>query len=191
MITKKELANRFNISLNTVRKTLEACGLDTSKAEYTEEEIRDRFEVARTMLTEEQKNYAEVAAHFGVAMSDDSNAPQEREKQVKYQADVHAADPLQAAIRNNVQGYVQEVTDEAMQDVVAHLPQMIYESAQKVVKSGAIDDAFQKMLENRRAFSRDFPHDGTTIDVPVGGLPFVVDDDDDDEGEGEERQWEP
>ena len=33
-------------------------------------------------------------------------------------------------------------------------------------------------------------HDGTTIDVPVGGLPFV-DDDDDEEGEGEERQWEP
>jgi hypothetical protein len=89
-----------------------------------------------------------------------------------------------------VQGYVQEVTDEAMQDVVAHLPQMIYESAQKVVKSGAIDDVFQKMLEQRRAFSRDFPHDGTTIDVPAGGLPFVVDDDDE-EGEGEERQWEP
>jgi hypothetical protein len=89
-----------------------------------------------------------------------------------------------------VQGYVQEVTDEAMQDVVAHLPQMIYESAQKVVKSGAIDDVFQKMLEHRRAFSRDFPHDGTTIDVPAGGLPFVVDDDDE-EGEGEERQWEP
>jgi hypothetical protein len=190
MITNKEIANRFNISLNTVRKTLEACGLDTSKAEYTEEEIRDRFEVARKMLTEEQKNYAEVAAHFGVAMSDDSNAPQEREQRVKYQADVHAADPLQAAIRNNVQSYVQEVTDEAMQDVVAHLPQMIYESAQKVVKSGAIDDVFQKMLEHRRAFSRDFPHDGTTIDVPAGGLPFVVDDDDE-EGEGEERQWEP
>jgi hypothetical protein len=37
---------------------------------------------------------------------------------------------------------------------------------------------------------RDFPHDGTTIDVPAGGLPFVVDDDDE-EGEGEERQWEP
>jgi hypothetical protein len=67
---------------------------------------------------------------------------------------------------------------------------MIYESAQKVVKSGAIDDVFQKMLEHRRAFSRDFPHDGTTIDVPAGGLPFVVDDDDE-EGEGEERQWEP
>ena len=183
MKTKKDLANQFGISLNTVRETLKACGLDTSKSEYTEEEISNRFEVARTMLTEEQKNYAEVATHFGVATSDDSNAPQGRKTEVKYQVDVHLADPLQAAIRENVQGYVQEVTDEAMQDVVAHLPRMIYESAQKVVKSGAIDEAFQKMLEQRRVFSRDFPPDSTIIDVPIGGLPFVDDGDDDEDYE--------
>jgi hypothetical protein len=183
MATKKDLANRFNITLNTVRKTLEACGLDTSKSEYTEEEISNRFEVARTMLTEEQKNYAEVATHFGVAMSDNSNAPQGRKTEVKYQTEVYVADPLQAAILENVQGYVQEVTDEAMQDVIAHLPQMIYESAQKVVRNGAIDEAFQKMLEQRRAFLRDFTPDSTIIDVPIGGLPFVDGGDDDEDYE--------
>jgi MoxR-like ATPase len=186
MITKKELASRFSLSLNTVRKTLEACGLDTSKAEYTEEEVIERFEVARKMLEQEQKSYAEVAAQFGVTLSDDLQAIKS-EPAVKYpKRDVHVADPLQSAIRENVEGYVQEVTDEALADVVAQLPQMIYESAQKLVKSGAIDDVFQKMLEQRRAFSRDLPSDGRIIDVPLSGLPFVDEDDDEDE-----RQWEP
>jgi hypothetical protein len=62
MISKKELEKRYDISFNTVRKTLEVCGLDTSRAEYTEEEINDMFDVARRMLTEDKKSYQEVYA---------------------------------------------------------------------------------------------------------------------------------
>jgi hypothetical protein len=187
MITKKDLQERFGISLNTVRKTLEACGLDTSKSEYTEEEIRDRFEVARTMLTDEQKNYAEVAAHFGASIGSEAE-PTPRRPVAQAEKEHIKRDPLQQAIRENVEGYVQEVTDEAMEEVIAHLPQMIYNSAQKLVKTGAVDEVFQNMMAQRRAFAREFSHDGTTIDVPVGGLPFV---DDDEEGDNGERQWEP
>jgi flagellar biosynthesis/type III secretory pathway protein FliH len=179
MITKKQIAEQFNITINTVRKTLEACGLDTSQSEYSEDDIREKFEVARTMLTEEQKNYAEVAAHFGVAMGDEVGTP-ESNQEFKYAsvASAPTADPLQAAIHSNVQTYVQEITDHAVEDVVAELPQMIFESVRKVVRSGAVDAVFQTMLEQRRAFSRDFSDEGTTIDVSAGGLPFADDSDD-------------
>ncbi|MBE9082854.1 hypothetical protein IQ278_12090 [Tolypothrix sp. LEGE 11397] len=90
----------------------------------------------------------------------------------------YTADPLQAAIYSNVQTYVQEMTDQAVEDVVAELPQMIFESVRKVVRSGAVDAVFRTMLEQRRAFSRDFSDEGTTIDVSAGGLPFADDSDD-------------
>jgi hypothetical protein len=181
MTTKKDLAKKFEITLNTVRKTLEACGLDTSKSDYSEEEIRDCFEVARTMVTEEKKGYAEVAAHFGVTMTGDETSTPGNEPEVQYEeVSSQAFDPLRATIRAKVQSYVQEVTDQAMQDMVAQLPQMIFESAQKVVRSGAIDAAFEGMLEKRRALSHDFSNQEHTIDVPAGGLPFVDDDDSDD-----------
>jgi hypothetical protein len=188
MPTKKELANQFNLSLNTVRKTLEACGLDTAKSEYTDDEIRDRFELARKMLSEEQKGYAEVAAHFGVTVTEDESKD-DREYKIP-EVNINAPDPIHGAIRENVRNYVQEVTDEAVQDVVAQLPQMIYESAQKVVKSGAIDDVFKQMMERRRAASKDYSFGSRVIDVPAGGLPFV-DDDDDEEDSDDQRQWQP
>ena len=178
MKTKKDLANQFGISLNTVRETLKACGLDTSKAEYTEEEVSNSFAVARTMLKEEQKSYSEVAETFGVVMNDELSLPSSSESP---SSDPKAVDPLQAAIQTNVQAYVQDVTDQAMEDVIANLPQMIYESAQKLVKSGAIDNAFRKMLENRRTYpARDIRNEGTTIDITATaapGLPFISDDD--------------
>lgn len=179
MITKKDLATQYNISLNTVRETLKSCGLDTSRSEYTEEEISDRFEVARKMLNDEQKSYAEVAAHFGVkVVSETSKAEQEVNH---IEIDIDEPDPLHSAIRENVRNYVQEVTDEAVQDVVAELPQMIFESAKKVVKSGAIDEVFQKMSQQRRASSQDYSFGRRVIDVPAGGLPFVDDEDEGDE----------
>ncbi|MCG6137087.1 MAG: hypothetical protein MET45_21050 [Nostoc sp. LLA-1] len=182
MITKKQIAEQFKITINTVRKTLEACGLDTSQSEYSEEDIRKKFEVARTMLTEEQKNYVDVAAHFGVAMGEEVGTP-ENNQEFKYAtvANAPTADPLQAAIHSNVQTYVQEITDQAVEDVVAELPQMIFESVRKAVRSGAVDAVFRNMLEQRRAFPRDFSDEETTIDVvSAGGLPFVDDGDSDD-----------
>lgn len=62
-ITKKDLEERFGISHNTVRDTLRACGLDTGRRDYTEEEIESYFAVARKLL-DEGRSYEEVAATF-------------------------------------------------------------------------------------------------------------------------------
>lgn len=189
MITKKELEERYKLSLNTVRKTLEACGLDTSLEDYTEEDIQNRFEVARRMITEEQKSYREVAVHFGVEGREDSEnnpMPPPPNGTGNGHKGVIDDNPLEDAIRSNVESYIQEVTDDAVHEVIEHLPQMIYESARKAVQNGAIGDAFQRMLEQRRIFKANQSYGGATVDVSAGGLPFV---DDDDEG-GDEPQIE-
>ena len=173
MLSKKDLQERFGISLNTVRKTLEACGLDTARCEYTEEEINERFDVARQMLTEQQKSYAEVADHFGATLLNlekmdipDNNAPPERG--TPFSSSASLDDPLAARVEENVTQYVQDVVDQAMADAITHLPSIIYGAAQKLARSGAIDDAFQQMAARRRGVIHNTPRP-----YSVGGLPFV------------------
>jgi len=62
--TKEDLKTAFGInSTNTVRQTLQACGLPTSRRSYTNEEIEGPFSTARQMI-EAGRTYDEVADHF-------------------------------------------------------------------------------------------------------------------------------
>ena len=63
MVTKKELEQRYGLADTTVVKTLQACGLSTAKRQYTEEEILERFDVARKLLSGSM-TYAEVQQYF-------------------------------------------------------------------------------------------------------------------------------
>lgn len=50
LLSKKDLEVRFGLSDTTVYRTLQACGLLTSKKTYTPEEIQDRFVPARRLF---------------------------------------------------------------------------------------------------------------------------------------------
>ncbi|NEO33485.1 MAG: hypothetical protein F6K36_24285 [Symploca sp. SIO3C6] len=154
MIKKKDLQERYGITLNTVRQTLEACGLDTSRQEYTEAEITERFEVARRMITEEKKSYAEVASHFGANLENQEDEQQEAfeqdEQEQGFQAENFISDALSQSIQENTAEYVQEIVEDALADVVPHIPQMLYYAGQRLVRSGGINDVFLKMREQRR-----------------------------------------
>ena len=63
MISKKKLQEKYSLSHNTVTETLKACGLDTSKREYSEEDINTFFLPARAML-DEGKTYDDIKAAF-------------------------------------------------------------------------------------------------------------------------------
>lgn len=64
MATKKELQARFELNIKTLKSTLSACGLDSSKADFSQEEV-NRFSSARKMIAEEGKTYVQVAERFG------------------------------------------------------------------------------------------------------------------------------
>lgn len=64
MYSKSDLEQKFGITKNTVRDTLKACGLSTSRREYTSDEVR-KFEFARQQI-EQGQTYHQVAQHFSV-----------------------------------------------------------------------------------------------------------------------------
>ena len=48
--TKEDLANRFNLDPSEVRDTLKAVGLSLKRKSYIEQEIEERFAVARKAI---------------------------------------------------------------------------------------------------------------------------------------------
>jgi hypothetical protein len=62
--TKKDLEAQFNISDVTVTSTMQACGLNTRKKKYTQEEV-DKFQQARELFAEGM-THREVEQYFGI-----------------------------------------------------------------------------------------------------------------------------
>ena len=62
MYSKSSLEQEFGLSKNTVRETLKACGLSTSRRGYTQDEY-DKFKTARQMIGQGQ-TYDQVSHHF-------------------------------------------------------------------------------------------------------------------------------
>ncbi|MBV8884396.1 MAG: hypothetical protein JO235_10430 [Chroococcidiopsidaceae cyanobacterium CP_BM_RX_35] len=59
-----ELQEKFHISLEVTKKTLEACGLSSNQAEYTEEEV-ERFSIARQRMADGLcRSYNDVRRYF-------------------------------------------------------------------------------------------------------------------------------
>jgi hypothetical protein len=63
--TKKDLEREFDIADTTVYRTLQACGLPTSRTKYTEQEITTRFKVARQLFAAKH-TFVEVQQYFGL-----------------------------------------------------------------------------------------------------------------------------
>lgn len=62
--TKKDLETLYDLSANTVYKTLQSCGLSTTIEQYDYDQIATYFHAAREMLTRGM-NHKDVAKHFG------------------------------------------------------------------------------------------------------------------------------
>lgn len=61
--SKKELSIRFNISYNSVYRTLKVCGLSTTKRRYSADEVTLFFAPARNLFNS-GKTRKEVAEYF-------------------------------------------------------------------------------------------------------------------------------
>ena len=62
--SKKDLQDIYGKADTTISKTLEACGLSTSRRTYTGTEIKTRFHLARKNIDELGWNYEQVREHF-------------------------------------------------------------------------------------------------------------------------------
>ena len=183
MKSKKQLVDDYGINLKTVRRTLEACGLDLQKETYSEEEIHEYFQVARTMI-DSGSTYAQVAAHFGV--EEPTESPTAAAPAVDI--DARLAELLRKKQTEQVEGLFRAATESAVREVLPHVPQMFFDSVEKLIESGEFDAVFsstKELLATSHLYSSEASYEGETIDV---GLPTASDKEEDEDDP--EQQWE-
>lgn len=153
MVTKKDLAERYHISHNTVTDTLKACGLDTSKRSYTEEEITERFDVARKLF-DAGKTSKEIEAYFsmkdagkrGGGVPGGASASQGGSSELK----------LKEQIASEMGQAVQEMVNSAAKEVVSYIPTMAGIAFQSLVENGSVKEAFSEYQEKVAALPPSF-----------------------------------
>ena len=134
MITKKDLERQFEVSDNTVYKTLKACGLNTSKEEYTQEEIENCFKVARDMIGA-GKRYKDIERYFGLTSAD----PEQTEQYQTNQST--ASDALGTATAELAVDMVQG----AVKQISPYIPQLIAHTLAQEMRSPQMKNAFEDM----------------------------------------------
>ncbi|MDJ0633711.1 MAG: hypothetical protein QNJ34_11040 [Xenococcaceae cyanobacterium MO_188.B29] len=139
MPNKKDLEQQFGISDNTVYKTLKACGLETSKEDYSDEEIENHFKVAREMISN-GKRYKDVEQHFGIN-NNDAQAEQAEQQQEQSASNPSAADAVGVATAEMA---VDMVTD-AVKQVAPHIPNLIAHTLAQEMRSDEMKSAFNNM----------------------------------------------
>lgn len=139
MPSKKDLEQRWQISDNTVYKTLKACGLDTAREEYTDEEIENYFKVAREML-DAGKRYKDVEEYFGL----NNSGGTEEQVEVQNQQSANnssAADVVGVAAAEMAVDMVQD----AVKKITPHIPNLIAHTLAQEMRSEEMKTAFEEM----------------------------------------------
>ena len=178
MATKKELEVLFNISDNTVYKTLQACGLDTAKTEYSILEIKEFFEPARKML-DAGKGYRDVELW---ARKKRSHVPDASQEQKADEGEARNDDfDFGEAVRSEVSQIAEETINAAVRDVIPHLPAMLRRALEKEAQKGSIREAFKRsrgeFIGNvRQSFGEYYQEEKAKRELP--GMPSSGDDDD-------------
>lgn len=176
-LDKKQLKELLEIgSINTVKATLRACGLDAQKESYSPEEIWNNFIPARQMI-EEGKKLKDVAAHFGVSEPENFK---ESEAEGEMTAQEYTSDEFVAASSNfakdqmalgaaaTTASMVQEGVAKGVKEVAKYIPDMISQTIlEEMQEGGAINQAFQDF--NRQVRSNSNGGDGSqNIDAYMG-----------------------
>jgi hypothetical protein len=188
--TKKELQSRFNLSKSAVHNRLNDCGLDTTKSEYTDEEIETRFLVACQMMSGGSSRKS-VREYFQVKPSSSSSDNDSQSKVPKFGSHITFMD----AIKDAAYGMVQTEIEAAVKALLPYTPLIVRQEWLKVIESGEFQQAFLDYHENYQVKAQNeyYQEDLISYDVSSSmpnGLAFgtdELDDDYDDEDEDDDE----
>lgn len=151
MYTKKDLAQKFDLAENTVYSTLKCSGLNTSKHEYSQEEVDEFFIPARKMLDAGRK-YKQVKEYFEMKRGKGTGTV---EPQVEEEFDsegfssnqaVDATDSINVAVAQTVADMVERSVDE----VLPYVPALVVQTLNQKLNSGEMKQAFNTMRSQIR-----------------------------------------
>lgn len=143
MLTKKDLESKFNLSANTVYKTLQCCGLDTSSKQYSDEEIDQHFVTARKML-DAGKTYNDVEEYFGTKNSSGAGEVGQEEFNVEGFAANQATDASDA-VGIAVAQTMADMVESSVKQVAPYIPALVMQTINQELNSGEIKQAFDDM----------------------------------------------
>jgi hypothetical protein len=169
VLTKKDLEERFNISDNTAYKTLKACGLDTSKTHYTNEEIEGRFVPARAIL-DGNGTYKDVENYF--RMKDSKASSKGYSSGLEQPETPSNADGFMEVVQDEVTDSINQMVKAAVSDIIPYIPRMTAAAIAEAARSGKIREAFARFRNDFVAGHKPsgFNGFGSVIEVPVVGL---------------------
>lgn len=139
MYTKRDLELKFKISDNTVYRTMQVCGIDTSKHEYTDEEIEQFFIPARKLL-DARKSYKEVKARMEMRRAGIEDEDFDQEEVV-----VEEAGDAAATVSLTVAQTVQEMVASSVKEVMPFVPALVAQSFSQELNSEEMKAAFGQM----------------------------------------------
>ena len=151
MLTKKDLESKFNLSANTVYKTLQCCGLDTSSKQYSDEEIEQHFVTARKML-DAGKTYNDVEEYFGTKNSSGTSEVGQEEFNAEGFAANQATDASDA-VGIAVAKTMADMVESSVKQVAPYIPALVMQTINQELNSGEIKQAFDDMRSQIKSSS--------------------------------------
>lgn len=162
--TKKELVDKFGICKNTVYDTIKACGLDTSKTRYTEEEIQTRFAPARALLESKQATFDTLHEHFSMRSAQATPEPEHpRAPRHPSTQQTSAASPVETgqfleAVQQEIEQSFEVMVEAAVFDVIQRLPQIAMRAANSARSRAELTRVFaearQEFINSPPSFQR-------------------------------------
>ena len=146
MYTKKDLETKFKLSDTTVYKTLQLCGLNTSKQKYSSEEIDNYFAPARAML-DEGKTQKQVKDHFdlkgGQEFREEYADCEEGFEPEEYASNqtIDATD----TISNVVAETVSQMVEQSVKDIAPFIPALVIQTINSELSAEEVMAAFEAM----------------------------------------------
>jgi hypothetical protein len=178
MVTKKDLEDLYKLSDNTVYKTLKACGLETSKTNYSNEEIESRFVPARAIL-DGGGNYKDVETFFRLkdskASSNGHSSNASSEGLGQPETNSVQAEGFMEVVQEEVSDSINEMVKAAVTEIVPYIPRMTAAALLEAASSGKIREAFSKFrqgfVSGRNPYGASgMSGFGSVIEVPIAGL---------------------
>lgn len=156
MYTKKDLEEKFDISDTTVYKTLQVCGLDTKRQEYTEQEIEELFKPVRKMINA-GRTYKDIKDYFQMKPGS-TQVPGEAETEEEFESEgfaanqaVDASDLISYTVATTLGGMVEE----SINEIAPLIPGVVASSiAKELGTGGKIRVEFDKMRSQAKSNGR-------------------------------------
>ena len=145
--SKKQLEELFGLSKTAVHNRLKDCGLDSSKPEYTDEEINNHFAVACDMM-QQGASRRDVREHFGVEEDSQNHKQGATNQNPMGSGTNNSSHAFTEGIKDLSYNFFKQEAQKAIQEILPYTPLIVHQEWQNFINSGEVTQAFLDYRNN-------------------------------------------